>query len=69
MAISKKVAERIRSQLKRYQAILADAKARDISESDTVTTPFGTSPRIARRQDHARQTSRVLRFHSAHADT
>ncbi|MCA0201693.1 MAG: type I restriction enzyme HsdR N-terminal domain-containing protein [Proteobacteria bacterium] len=37
MAVSKKVAERIRTQLKRYQTVLADAKARDISESDTVT--------------------------------
>lgn len=36
MAISKKVAERIVSQFKKYQAILSDAKSRDISESDTV---------------------------------
>lgn len=36
MAISKKVSERIVSQLRRYQPILAAAKARDISESDTV---------------------------------
>ena len=36
MAISKKVAERIVQQLKRYQSILAEAKDRDISESDTV---------------------------------
>ena len=36
MAISKKVADRITSNLKKYQAILADAKDRDISESDTV---------------------------------
>lgn len=36
MAISKKVAERITAQLKKYQAVLADAKDRDISESDTV---------------------------------
>ncbi|WP_341704487.1 type I restriction enzyme HsdR N-terminal domain-containing protein [Ferrovibrio sp.] len=36
MAISKKVTERIVTQLKRYQPILAAAKARDISESDTV---------------------------------
>lgn len=36
MAISKKVADRITSNLKRYQAILADAKDRDVSESDTV---------------------------------
>jgi len=36
MAISKKVAERITAQLKKYQSILADAKDRDINESDTV---------------------------------
>ena len=36
MAISNKVAERISAQLKRYQGVLADAKNRDISESDTV---------------------------------
>jgi len=36
MALSKKVAERIVSQLKRYQGILSEAKNRDISESDTV---------------------------------
>lgn len=36
MAISKKVAERIVTQIKRYQQILAEAKDRDISESDTV---------------------------------
>lgn len=36
MALSKKVAERITSQLKRYQVILAEAANRDISESDTV---------------------------------
>jgi len=35
MALSKRVAERIVSQLKRYQGILADAKNRDIGESDT----------------------------------
>jgi len=36
MALSKKVAERIIAQLKRYQGILTEAKNRDISESDTV---------------------------------
>ncbi|MHB8772999.1 MAG: type I restriction enzyme HsdR N-terminal domain-containing protein [Syntrophales bacterium] len=36
MALSKKVADRIVTQLKRYQGILAEAKNRDISESDTV---------------------------------
>ena len=36
MAISKKVAERIVSQFKKYQGILQDAKSRDIGESDTV---------------------------------
>ncbi len=36
MAISAKVADRISTQLKRYQSILAEAMARDISESDTV---------------------------------
>ncbi len=36
MALSKRVAERIVSQLKRYQGILIEAKNRDISESDTV---------------------------------
>src|SRR5665647_367241 len=36
MAIPKKVIDRIALQLKKYQAILADAKDRDISESDTV---------------------------------
>ncbi len=36
MAISNKVAERITSQLKRYQAILGGAKDRDVNESDTV---------------------------------
>lgn len=36
MAISKKVVERIVVQMKKYQAILTDAKDRDVSESDTV---------------------------------
>jgi len=36
MAVSKKVIERIIQQLKRYQVLLAEAKDRDISESDTV---------------------------------
>lgn len=36
MAISKKVTDRIALQLKKYQSILAEAKDRDISESDTV---------------------------------
>ena len=36
MATSKRVAERITGQLKKYQTILAEAKNRDISESDTV---------------------------------
>jgi hypothetical protein len=36
MATSKKVTDRIISQLKKYQAILSEAKDRDISESDTV---------------------------------
>lgn len=36
MAITKKVVDRIALQLKKYQAILSDAKDRDISESDTV---------------------------------
>lgn len=36
MGVSTRVADRISSQLKKYQAILADAQARDVSESDTV---------------------------------
>lgn len=36
MGISAKVADRISSQIKKYQAILADAQSRDVSESDTV---------------------------------
>lgn len=36
MGISRKVADRISSQLKKYQGILAEAKNRDVSESDTV---------------------------------
>jgi len=36
MAVGKKVCDRIVLETKRYQAILADAKSRDISESDTV---------------------------------
>jgi hypothetical protein len=36
MAIPKKVSDRISLNLKRFQAILSDAKSRDISESDTV---------------------------------
>src|SRR4051812_20828822 len=36
MAITKRVSDRITTQLKRYQSILSDAKSRDISESDTV---------------------------------
>lgn len=36
MAIPKKVADRIVSNLKRFQSILTEAKNRDISESDTV---------------------------------
>jgi len=35
MGVSARVAERISSQLKKYQSILADAQARDVSESDT----------------------------------
>ena len=36
-SIPKKVAERLVSGLKRYQPILAAAKARDVGETDTVT--------------------------------
>jgi hypothetical protein len=36
MGVSAKVASRISSQLKKYQGILADARSRDVSESDTV---------------------------------
>jgi hypothetical protein len=36
VSISKRVASRISAQIKRYQTILADAKNRDVSESDTV---------------------------------
>lgn len=36
MAISKKVFDRITTQIKKYQGILTEAKDRDISESDTV---------------------------------
>ncbi len=36
-SISKKVAERLASGIKRYQPILAAAKARDVGEADTVT--------------------------------
>jgi hypothetical protein len=36
MAVPKKVADRITSNLKRFQTILTEAKNRDISESDTV---------------------------------
>ncbi|MBN2438813.1 MAG: type I restriction enzyme HsdR N-terminal domain-containing protein [Deltaproteobacteria bacterium] len=36
MSLSKRITERIVQQVKRYQGILADAKNRDISESDTV---------------------------------
>ena len=36
MGISKKVLTRIAAELKKYQPVLADAKRRDISESDTV---------------------------------
>lgn len=36
MAISKKVVDRIVTQVKKYQAVLSAAKDRDISESDTV---------------------------------
>ena len=35
MAVSKRVTDRIIAQLKRYQPVLADAKSRDISKSDT----------------------------------
>lgn len=37
MAIPKKVAERLVAGIKRYQSILASAKARDVGEADTVT--------------------------------
>jgi hypothetical protein len=37
MAVPKKVAERLVAGLKRYQPILASAKARDVGEADTVT--------------------------------
>jgi Type I restriction enzyme R protein N terminus (HSDR_N) len=36
-AISKRVVERLVAGIKRYQPILADAKARDVGEADTVT--------------------------------
>jgi len=36
MAVSKKVSDRISLQVKKYQTVLTDALARDISESDTV---------------------------------
>jgi hypothetical protein len=36
MAVSQKVENRISTELKRYQSILANAKQRDVSESDTV---------------------------------
>lgn len=36
MGISARVSDRISSQLKKYQTILADARSRDVSESDTV---------------------------------
>lgn len=36
MGISQKVANRISSELKRYQGVLANAKQRDVSESDVV---------------------------------
>jgi len=36
MGISARVTERISTQLKKYQTVLAEAKDRDISESDTV---------------------------------
>lgn len=36
MAITKKVSDRLATQLKKYQLILSEAKDRDISESDTV---------------------------------
>src|SRR5215210_7770409 len=36
MGISAKVADRISSQIKKYQAILAEAQSRDVSECDTV---------------------------------
>ena len=37
MAIPKKVAERLVAGIKRYQPVLASAKARDVGEADTVT--------------------------------
>ena len=36
MPVSKKVADRISQQVRKYQGILSDAKNRDVSESDTV---------------------------------
>jgi hypothetical protein len=36
-AVPKKVAERLVAGIKRYQPILAAAKARDVGEADTVT--------------------------------
>ena len=36
-AMPKRVAERLVAGIKRYQPILADAKARDVGEADTVT--------------------------------
>lgn len=37
MAIPKKVVEQLIAGIKRYQPILAPAKARDVGEADTVT--------------------------------
>lgn len=36
MAVAKRVIDRISTQLKKYQAVLTDAKSRDLNESDTV---------------------------------
>jgi hypothetical protein len=41
VAISTKVASRISTQLKKYQAVLQAAKQRDVSEADTVTIITG----------------------------
>ena len=41
MGISAKVGDRISSQIKKYQAILAEAQSRDVSESDTVVMIVG----------------------------
>lgn len=48
LKIPKKVVERFAGTLKGYQAVVADIKARDVSEADTVTVAQQRIPKVTK---------------------